>query len=108
MNIDRILRALSTGGLSLITKDHEERGGNAVCMNDTLDSSSSGCCTGGHMWVWSGDCPGWPYDGMLCSCGQIRYDKREALREQIKSLESELAELGDGEEVQSAAFVIVS
>lgn len=76
--------------------------------DDFLNSTSSGCCAGGHMWVWSGDIPDWPYDGMLCSCGQIRYDKRKALREQIRSLERELAELDDGEEVQSAAFVIVN
>jgi hypothetical protein len=54
------------------------------------NNSSSNYCAGGHAWVWGGDLPDWPYDGMLCGCGAIKYDKREALREQIKALEVEL------------------
>lgn len=68
-------------------------------MAETLINgfSSSHVCTGeGHVWMWGGDVPGWPYDGMPCSCGAVKYDKRQALKEEIAELERQLAEFEAG------------
>lgn len=60
----------------------------------SVDSiSSSHACSGGHVWVWAGDLPDWPYDGMPCSCGAVKYDKRQSLKDQIAELQRQLAEL---------------
>jgi len=61
-------------------------------MVDT-DSRSHMCVGNGHVWVWGGDFPDWPYDGMPCSCGAVKYDKRQAVRDQIADLERQLREL---------------
>lgn len=57
-----------------------------IAVND----SSSNLCYGGHVWTWAGDLPDWPYDGMPCSCGAVKYDKRQALRDQIAELQRQL------------------
>lgn len=58
-----------------------------------VELGSSGSCAGGHCWTWSGDCPGWPYDGMLCDCGAVRYDKALDIKGRIAALQEELREL---------------
>jgi hypothetical protein len=55
-------------------------------------TNGSGCVGGSHFWVWSGNVPGWPYDGMPCSCGAVKYDKVEELGKQIRALQEELAQ----------------
>lgn len=58
------------------------------------NSFKSHACTGeNHVWMWGGDIPDWPYDGMPCSCGAVKYDKRQALRDQIAELHRQLVEL---------------
>jgi len=83
-----------------------EMSNDKIKRNDTINrvkggdmeenwTSASGCCGENHWWVWGGDCPGWPYDGMPCACGQTRYDKVEELRKQIRRLQEELIKAED-------------
>ncbi len=58
-----------------------------------VESNVCGPCAGGHCWMWGGDIDGWPYDGMPCACGAVRYDKTQDIKERIAALEKELREL---------------
>lgn len=67
-------------------------GGDMDAAADNYTDSSA--CYGGHVWTWAGEIPDWPYDGMPCSCGAVKYDKRQALRDEIAELQRQLEELG--------------
>jgi len=60
---------------------------------DGVDMDTYNPCGSGHVWMWGGDLPDWPYDGMPCSCGAVKYDKRQTLRDQIAELQRQLVEL---------------
>ena len=63
-------------------------------MIETADSATTRPCAGGHWFWYSGDPPdGKLPDGWPCQCGATRYDRRQAILDEIEALKSELEEV---------------
>ena len=59
----------------------------------THANATSAPCSGGHFFIFAGDPGPRLPEGWLCECGEVKYNHREAIENQIAVLQGELEQL---------------